>query len=59
MFTDYSGERSFSQLSRIKNVKRSAMSQERLGVLALLCSLLKESCYMKLILAQLLINLPR
>ena len=37
MFTNCSGERSFSQLARIKNVKQSTMSQDRLGVLALLC----------------------
>ena len=37
MSTNWSGERSFSQLARIKNVKRSTMSQDRLGVLALLC----------------------
>ena len=36
MSTNCSGERSFSQLARIKNVKRSTMSQDRLGVLALL-----------------------
>ena len=35
--TNCSGERSFGQLARIKNVKRSTMSQDRLGVLALLC----------------------
>jgi len=35
--TNCSGERSFSQLARIKNVKQSTMSQDRLGVLALLC----------------------
>jgi len=35
--TNCSGERSFSQLARIKNVKRSTMSQDRLGVLTLLC----------------------
>ena len=37
MSTSCSGERWFSQLARIKNVKRSTMSQDRLGVLALLC----------------------
>ena len=37
MSTNYSGERLFSQLARIKNVKRSTMSLDRLGVLALLC----------------------
>jgi len=37
MSTNCSGERSFSQLARIKNVKRSTMSQDRLGVLALVC----------------------
>ena len=37
MSTNCSGERSFSQLAQIKNVKRSTMSQDRLGVLALLC----------------------
>ena len=37
MHTNCSGERSFSQLARIKNVKRSSMSQDSLGVLALLC----------------------
>jgi len=37
MSTKCSGERSFSQLARIKNVKRSTMSHESLGVQALLC----------------------
>jgi hypothetical protein len=37
MATNCSGERSFSQLIRIKDVKRSTMNQQRLGVLALLC----------------------
>jgi len=37
MSTNCSGKRSFSQLARIKNVKRSTMSQDRLGVQALLC----------------------
>ena len=36
MATSFSGERSFSQLERIKNVKRSTTTQRRLGVLALL-----------------------
>ena len=36
MSTNCSGERSFSQLKRIKDVKRSTMSQQRLGMLALL-----------------------
>jgi len=33
MSTNFSGEGSFSQLARIKNVKRSTMSQDRLSVL--------------------------
>jgi len=37
MSTNCSGERWFSQLARIKNVKPSTMSQDRLGVLPLLC----------------------
>ncbi|CAM1321690.1 Uncharacterised protein r2_g3015 [Pycnogonum litorale] len=37
MATNCSGERSFSQLKRIKDVKRSTMCQQRLGTLALLC----------------------
>ena len=37
MSTSCSGERWFSQLARIKNMKRSTMSQDRVGVLALLC----------------------
>ena len=37
MSANRSGVRSFSQLARIKNAKRSTMSQDRLGVLALLC----------------------
>ena len=37
MATICSSERSFSQVCRIKDVKRSTMSQQRLGVLALLC----------------------
>lgn len=37
MATNCSGERSFSQLKRIKDVKRSTMGQQRLGILALLC----------------------
>jgi len=37
MSTNCCGERPFSQLAGIKNVKRSAMSKDRLGVLALLC----------------------
>ena len=37
MSTNFSGERSFSQLARIKDVKRSTMSQDHLGVPALLC----------------------
>ena len=36
MSTNCSGKRSFSQLARIRDVKRSTMSQDRLGVLALL-----------------------
>ena len=46
MATNCSGERSFSQLTRIKDVKRSTMGQHRLGVLALLCiesDLLRET----------------
>ena len=35
--TNCLGERSFSQLKRIKDVKRSTMGQQRLGVLSLLC----------------------
>ena len=37
MSTNCSGECSFSQLARIKNVKQSTMSQDRLALLALLC----------------------
>ena len=37
MSANCSGERSFLQLARIKDVKRSTMSQDRFGVLALLC----------------------
>jgi len=37
MSTNCSGERSFSQLARIKSVKRSTMNQDRLDALALLC----------------------
>jgi len=37
MSANCSGERSFSQLARSKNVQRFPMSQDRLGVLALLC----------------------
>ena len=37
MLTNCSGEQLFSQLARIENVKRSTLSQDRLGVLALLC----------------------
>ena len=37
MATNCSGERSFSQLKRIKDVTRSTMHQQRLGALALLC----------------------
>ena len=37
MATNCSGEWPFSQFTRIKDVKRSTMSQHRLGVLALLC----------------------
>lgn len=37
MITNCSGERSFSQLKRIKNEFRSTMSQERLVALSLLC----------------------
>ena len=36
MSTNCTGKRSFSQLERIKDVKRSTMSQQRLGMLALL-----------------------
>ena len=36
MLTNCCGERSFSQVARIKNVKQSIISQDRLGVLALL-----------------------
>ena len=36
MVTNYSGERSFSKLKRIKNVLRSTMTQERLAHLSLL-----------------------
>ena len=38
MVINYSGERSFSQLKRIKNDLRSAMSQTRLQSLSLLCT---------------------
>ena len=37
MSTNCSGERSFSQLKRIKDAKRSTMAQRRLSVLSLLC----------------------
>ena len=37
MSTNCSAECLFSQLARMKNVKRSAISQDCLGVLALLC----------------------
>ena len=37
MATNCFGERSFSQLKRIKDVKRSTVGQQRLGTLALLC----------------------
>ena len=37
MATKCSRERSFSHLKRIKDVKRSTMGQQRLGILALLC----------------------
>jgi len=37
MVTNCSGERSYSQLKRIKDVKRSTMGQQRLGTPALLC----------------------
>lgn len=37
MVTNYSGERSFSQMRRIKNEQRTAIDQERLGSLSLLC----------------------
>jgi len=37
MSTNCSGERTFSQFARIKNVKWSTTNQYRLGVLALLC----------------------
>ena len=37
MSTNCSGERSFSQLKRIKDAKRSRMAQRRLSVLSLLC----------------------
>ena len=57
MSTNCSGERSFSQFAGIKVVKRSTTSQDRLGVLELLY--IEKSCYMKLILAQLLMNLLR
>ena len=36
MSANCTGARSFSQLKRIKDVKRSTMSQQRLGMLALL-----------------------
>ena len=52
MATNCSGERSFSQLTRIKDVKRSTMSQHRLGVLALLCiekDLLSETDFSSMI----------
>lgn len=37
MVTNCSGERSFSQLKRIKNELRSTMNQDRLSSLSLLC----------------------
>lgn len=37
MVTNCSGERSFSQMRRIKNEQRTAIGQERLGSLSLLC----------------------
>ncbi|XP_068233551.1 uncharacterized protein [Palaemon carinicauda] len=52
MATNCSGELSFSQLTRIKDVKRSTMSQHRLGVLALLCiekDLLSETDFISMI----------
>lgn len=52
MATNCSGERSFSQLTRIKDVKGSTMSQHRLGVLALLCiekDLLSETDFSSMI----------
>ena len=36
MITNVSGERAFSRLKRVKNEKRSTMSQNRLQVLSLL-----------------------
>ena len=52
MATNCSGERSFSQLQRIKDVKRSTMGQQRLGALALLnieSDLLRKIDFQKLI----------
>jgi hAT family C-terminal dimerisation region len=37
LVTNCSGERSFSQLKRIKNELRSTMHQERLAALSLMC----------------------
>ncbi|XP_065654762.1 uncharacterized protein LOC136081378 [Hydra vulgaris] len=52
MSTNCSGERSFSQLKRIKDAKRSTMAQRRLSVLSLLCiesDLLNKVNFKKLI----------
>ena len=52
MSTNCFGERSFSLLARTKNVKRSTMSQDHLGVQALLCikrELLHETDFISLI----------
>ena len=52
MATNCFGERSFLQLCQIKDVKWSSMSQQRLGVLALLCierDLLSEMDFSSLI----------
>ena len=52
MSTNCSGERSFGQIDRIKNVKQSTMIQDRLGVLALLCierELLHETAFSSVI----------
>jgi len=37
MLTNFSAERSFSQLKRVKNPYRTTMSKERLDALSLLC----------------------
>lgn len=37
MVTNCSGERSFSQLKRIKNELRATMSQEKLSALSIMC----------------------